>query len=151
MSVKFELLQNFDEKWLENAEKIGNVSWRAGQSLADKMKNNHFADWEAVIVGKSPENELMCFCTISKEDGLLDKTITPFIGYVFVSEAYRGNRLSEKLLTYAETYLKQQDFDLVHVVTGEVGLYEKYGYEKIADCKTVHGNSESLYKKVLEK
>ncbi len=149
MTLHFEMLQSTDDKWLEMADKIAQVSWRAGQSLADKMRSNHFSDWEVVMVGLAETEEIACFCTISKEDGLLDSTLTPFIGYVFVSENCRGQRVSEKLLTQAESYLKEIGFGEVHVVSGEIGLYEKYGYRALTQSETVHGAVETVFVKEL--
>lgn len=113
------------------------------------MNNLFFSDWERVIVGIS-DDDLASFCTVSKEDGLADSTFTPFIGYVFVGKAYRGKRISEQLLTYAETYLKELGFQSIYIVSGEIGLYEKYGYKKIKDCMTVHGFAENLFEKKLD-
>lgn len=113
------------------------------------MRLNHFSDWEVVIVGLSEKGELVSFCTVSKEDGLLNSTLTPFIGYVFVSEVWRGQRVSERLLTQAESYLKENGFSDVHVVSGEVGLYEKYGYRALSQSETVHGGVETVFVKTL--
>lgn len=149
MQISFELLQPNAEKWINEANSIENVSWRAGKHLSEKMKSNQFTDWESVIIGKTVETDLACFCTVSKEDGLLDNKATPFIAYVFVSENYRGHRLSEKLLEYAENYLKNQNFKSVYIVSGEIGLYEKYGYKKIENCETIYGDVETLFNKKL--
>lgn len=129
MAITFKALDETSEDWNKYAKKISEVSWRAGTSLAEKMNNRFFSDWERVIVGISGD-ELACFCTVSKEDGLTDNSFTPFIGYVFVGETYRGKRVSEQLLSYTETYLKELGFQSIYIVSGEIGLYEKYGYKK---------------------
>ncbi|MDT2831490.1 GNAT family N-acetyltransferase [Vagococcus carniphilus] len=113
------------------------------------MNNHFFSDWERVIVGIS-DDDLACFCTVSKEDGLTDNTFTPFIVYVFVGETYRGKRVSQQLLSYAETYLKELEFQSIYIVSGEIGLYEKYGYQKIKDCVTIHEFTENLFEKKLD-
>lgn len=148
MFITFKALDETSEDWNKYANKIVKVSWRAGASLAEKMNNHFFSDWERIIVGISGD-ELVCFCTVSKEDGLYDNTFTPFIGYVFVEESYRGKRLSEQLLSYSEAYLKELGFKSIYIVSGEIGLYEKYGYKKIKDCVTIHGFTENLFEKKL--
>jgi predicted acetyltransferase len=40
-------------------------------------------------------------------------------------------------------------FNSVNLVSGEIGLYEKYGYKKIENVTTVHGCEEILFRKVL--
>lgn len=150
MSITFELLDTRSKEWDNVANQISQVSWRAGKSLSEKMISKHFSDWERVIVGRNNEGKLTSFCVVSKKDGLTDNTISPFIAYVFVSEEYRGQRLSEKLLNTAENYLKEQQFKTVFIVSGEVGLYEKYGYKKRRNCTTLHGNVENLFEKHLK-
>ncbi|MFC6346362.1 GNAT family N-acetyltransferase [Vagococcus carniphilus] len=149
MTITFKTLDKTSEDWNKYAKQISQVSWRAGASLAEKMNNRFFSDLEKVIVGIS-DDELSCFCTVSKEDGLTDNTLTPFIGYVFVGETYRGKRVSEQLLSYAEAYLKELGFQSLYIVSGEIGLYEKYGYKKIKDCVTIHGFTENLFEKKLD-
>ncbi|MEG2254543.1 MAG: GNAT family N-acetyltransferase [Vagococcus sp.] len=149
MSISFELLDKNCEDWTTIADQISQVSWRAGEFLADKMYLNDFNDWEKVIVGKNSKGKLTSFCVVSKKDGLIDEFISPFIAYVFVEEAYRGKRLSENLLKVAEGYLRSQNFKTVYIVSGEVGLYEKYGYKKIRNCSTIHGDTENLFEKSL--
>lgn len=149
MTITFKALDETSEDWNKYANKISAVSWRAGASLAEKMNNHFFSDWERVIVGIS-DDDLACFCTVSKEDGLADNTFTPFIGYVFVGEAYRGKRVAEQLLSYAETCLEELGFQSIYIVSGEIGLYEKYGYKKIKDCVTIHGFTENLFEKKLD-
>lgn len=149
MLIIFERLDTNHKDWNNIAEQLSKVDWIAGKSLADKMKNKPFYDWEKVIIAKTNEEELIAFCEVSHDDGLKDKSFTPFIGSVFVIEKYRGNRLSEKLLKQAENYLQTNKFDSVYLVSGEVGLYEKYGYTKLKTCETIYGHIESLFEKKL--
>ena len=94
-----------DELWDIVKKYAENCSWRAGKSLAENMNNNAFTDWERVIIAVDKEN-ICGFCTVAKTDCIPDVVYTPYIGYLFVDEAYRGNRLSEKLIQYAMSYLK---------------------------------------------
>lgn len=150
MSISFELLDASNKEWDNVANQISQVSWRAGKFLSEKMHSNYFTDWERVIVGRSSEGKLTSFCVVSKKDGLTDNRISPFIAYVFVSEEYHGYRLSEELLNIAVNYLKEQQFKVAFIVSGEIGLYEKYGYKKLKNCTTIHGDIENLFEKYLK-
>ncbi|MFZ6624184.1 GNAT family N-acetyltransferase [Vagococcus fluvialis] len=150
MSISFELLDANNKEWNNVANQISQVSWRAGKSLSEKMHSNYFTDWERVIVGRNNEGKLTSFCVVSKKDGLTDNTISPFIAYVFVSEEYHGYRLSEELLNIAVNYLKEQQFKVAFIVSGEIGLYEKYGYKKLKNRTTIHGDIENLFEKHLK-
>lgn len=150
MSISFELLDASNKEWDNVANQISQVTWRAGKSLSEKMHSNYFTDWERVIVGRSSEGKLTSFCVVSKKDGLTDNRISPFIAYVFVSEEYHGYRLSEELLNIVVNYLKEQQFKVAFIVSGEIGLYEKYGYKKLKNRTTIHGDIENLFEKHLK-
>ena len=72
---------------------------------------------------------------------------TPFIGFVFVDEPYRGNRLSELMIQSAVLYARELGYEKVYILSGEIGLYEKYGFEKLGDYKTIFGSIDQLFVK----
>ena len=49
-----------------------------------------------------------------------------FDRFLFVAEKYRGNRLSEQMVNAACNVAKEQGFSAIYLISGEVGLYEKY-------------------------
>lgn len=104
----------------------------------------YFNDWERVIV--AVDNEKICgYCTVSKTDCIPDVDYTPYIGYMFVDEEYRGNRLSQKLIQYAIDYMKNVGYDKVYIVSDHENLYEKYGF-RVIDRKTAPwGSEEKIY------
>ncbi len=115
-----------------------------GNSLANAMDKDLFTEWERVIIAL--DNQKICgYCTVAKTDCIPDVCYTPYIGYMFVGEEYRGNRLSQKLIQYSMDYLKSIGFDKVHIVSDHENLYEKYGFEVI-DYKTAPwGSVEKIY------
>ena len=54
--------------------------------------------------------------------------VYPWISTLFVSEEYRGRRISETLIGFANAYTKEIGFERTYIPTGHIGLYEKYGY-----------------------
>ena len=77
------------------------------------MDNNEFSDWERVVV--AADNEKICgYCTVSKTDCIPDAGYTPYIGFIFVGEEYRGNRLSQQLIGYAIDYIKNIGYSSVY-------------------------------------
>ena len=74
---------------------------------------------------------------------------TPFIGFMFVDEKCRGQRVSEKLIEVASEYAKTIGYETIYIMSGEVGLYEKYGFEKISDEETIYGTVDQLFQKRL--
>ena len=129
-SYEFRIITNKEELWNKVADFAQNCSWKAGKSLAQKILESKFEEWERVIVAIENEN-IAGFCSFTKKDSIEDMVYTPYIGYMFVSELYRGERLSEGLIRVAINYAKKIGFNEVYIVSGEIGLYEKYGFVKI--------------------
>ena len=131
--------------WEKTAEFAQNCSWKAGQFLAERMRKYDFRDWERVIIAADHE-QIAGFCTLTEKDELPDDaSFSPFIGFVFVGEPYRGNRLSGQMIRAALGYAKEIGYPSVYIVSGEQGLYEKYGFEKIGDYETIYGTTEQLF------
>ena len=60
-----------------------------------------------------------------------------------------GHRLSGKLINAACGIAKEQGFSNVYIMSGEVGLYEKYGFEKLGDYATIYGTTDQLLAKKI--
>jgi len=132
------------EMWSAVMDFAGKCSWRAGKALAHSMESNIFSDWERVIAAM--DNGRPCgFCTVTKTDCIPDAGYTPYIGFIFVDEEYRGNRLSAQMIECAESYLESVGFDRVYLVSDHVGLYEKYGFEVIDRKMAPWGSEEKIY------
>ena len=133
--------------WDETISLAARCSWKAGPYLAEKMKNNEFAEWERVLVA-CVDGKAVGFCTLAEKDELPQRyEFTPFIGFVFVDEQYRGKRLSELMLESATSYACELGYKKVYIMSGEIGLYEKYGFKKLGDYETVYGSVDQLFVK----
>ena len=135
--------------WDDTIEFAKNCSWRAGAYLAQKMEVNDFDENEHVIVAICDGN-IAAFCTYANKDELPPEyEFTPFVGFVFVDEKYRGNRLSEKLIQSACDLARKQGFLKMYIMSGEIGLYEKYGFIKMGDYETIYNSVDQLFYKDL--
>ena len=142
--MNFKTITSSDEMWSRVRNYAEGCSWKAGKSLANDMDNNVFEDWERVIVAF--DNEKICgYCTVAKTDCIPNVCYTPYIGYMFVGEEYRGNRLSQNMIQYAMDYLKTVGFDKVHIVSDHENLYEKYGFHIIDRQIAPWGSEEKIY------
>lgn len=136
-----------DKLWQVVTEYAQECSWRAGANLAKQMKECLFSDWERVFVALDGD-QIAGYCTLAKIDCIPNISYTPYIGYVFVGEQYRGNRLSEKLILSALAYAKELGLDKVYLVSDHVDLYEKYGFVKIDEKEAPWGAMETIYMKL---
>lgn len=146
--MNIRLITLHDEAWDPVIKYAENCSWRAGKSLADLMRNDGFTDWERVVAAFDADS-ICGFCTITKTDCIPDVAYTPYIGYVFVAEACRGQRLSERMIRCAMQYLKSQGFGRVYLVSDHVNLYEKYGFHVIDRKTAPWGAEEKIYMQEL--
>lgn len=133
--------------WDETITLAKNCSWKAGPFLAKIMKVNAFKEWERVIVA-CVNKKVVGFCTFMEKDELPSEyDFTPFIGFVFVREENRGKRLSEQLINDAMEYAADLGKKEVYIMSGEVDLYEKFGFKKLGDYKTIYGSTDQLFVK----
>lgn len=131
--------------WNETISFAENCSWRAGAHLAERMKQNRFLDWERVFVAYDDER-IVGYCTFAEKDELPETyEFSPFIGFVFVDEKYRGKRISEILIKGVIEYAGELGYDDIYIMSGEQGLYEKYGFEKLGNYKTIYDSVEQLF------
>lgn len=143
--IKIEVMKYGHSLWSDTIEFAKNCSWRAGVYLANKMSNNEFEENERVLVGLI-DDKIAGFCTFANKDELPTKyEFTPFVGFMFVDEKYRGNRLSEKLIESACDLAKKLGYTKMYIMSGEIGLYEKYGFVKIGDYRTIYESVDQLF------
>ena len=142
--MNFRTITSSDELWCKVRNYAESCSWRAGKTLASAMDHHEFSDWERVMV--AVDHEKICgYCAVSKTDCILDVDYTPYIGFVFVGEEYRGNRLSQQLIEYAIDYIKNIGYNRAYIVSGHENLYEKYGFRVIDRKISPWGSEEKIY------
>ncbi len=135
--------------WERVAAFAEKCSWRAGPYLAKMMRKNEFLPWERVAAA-CEDGRVSGFCTFTEKDELPEKYgYAPFIGFVFVEEGSRGRRISEKMIACVSAYAKTLGYEAVYLMSGERGLYEKYGFEKLGEFETVWGTTDQLFRKRL--
>ena len=139
------VMDSTHEKWESAALFAENCSWGAGKTLARLMRSGEFKPWERVFAAF--ENESFAgFCTLTEKDELDPKYLhTPLIGFVFVEKQYRGYRLSQRLIEKAIEYAASCGYDKVYLMSGEKGLYEKYGFRYIGDFDLIYGGADGLF------
>lgn len=143
--IKVYLMTDEHKYWEKTISFAEKCSWKAGTFLARKMQKNEFQEWERVCI-VCVNGEVAGFSTFTEKDELLEQySFTPFIGFVFVDEKYRGQRLSEKMIQSIISYAKELEYEKIYIMSGEIGLYEKYGFVKIGDYETIYGTVGQLF------
>ena len=131
-------------------EFVKTCSWNdAKEHIAWMIENWVFTDWESMFVAVCDET-IVGFCSIMKTDYYPLPEIYPWISCVYVEDEYRGNRISEKLISFANQYAKECGFKKTYIPTEYVGLYEKYGYCYVKDVINYGGGVDRLLEKSIE-
>jgi len=142
--VDVETHQEIRNKFIQYLDK---VPWRAGPYLGNMIRNHYQKGYDrtyALFV----DNQLSGFCNLTSEDCIVSQ-YEPWIGFVYVDEKNQGHRLSETLINHCIEYAKQINFDYIYLASNEVGLYEKYGFEKVEVALNKFGESEQIFRKSI--
>lgn len=143
--IEIHLMTKEHKYWKETISLAESCSWKAGTFLAKKMQENEFKEWERVCA-VCVNGNVAGFSTFTKKDELSGQYgFTPFIGFVFVDGQYRGKRLSEIMIQSIISYAKELGYKKVYIMSGEIGLYEKYGFIKLGDYETIYGSIDQLF------
>ena len=51
------------------------------------------------------------------------------------------------MLKSAASYARELGYQKVYIMSGEIGLYEKYGFIKLGDYETIYGTIDQLFVK----
>ena len=149
MSVKISVMTYGHPLWDKTISFVENCSWKAGYNLAKMMRNKEFSEAERVFIAIEGD-KIIGYCTFAMKDELPDDAeYTPFVGFVFVDEESRGKRVSERMINAASDYARSIGYEKIYIMSGEQGLYEKYGFVKKGDFKTRYGTEDQLFQKTL--
>ena len=102
-------LVHSDTWWYSVADYAQNCSWSAGKNLAKEMRERKFLDWERVFVALDNET-IAGYCTFAEKDCIPNVPYTPYIGYMFVGEAWTCPRMEDKKLSHMTTKYLNGDF-----------------------------------------
>ncbi len=128
---------------------VENFSWEEVKDhMLGELRAWTFTDWETPFVAIVNE-QIVGTTYIRKKDYYPLPEIYPWVSGVFVSEDYRGHRISEKLIAFANEYAKASGFDKTYIPSIHIGLYERYGYRYLRDIVNYGGGTDRLYVKEI--
>lgn len=129
---------------------VENFSWEdVKEHISGILRTWAFTDWEtpfAAIVN----HQIVGMIFVMKTDYYPLPEIYPWVSGIFVAEDYRGHRISEKLIGFANAYAKENGFDRTYIPSEHVGLYEKYGYYYLKDIVNYGNGKDRLYVKEIK-
>ena len=128
---------------------VQNFSWLEVKAhTVNQLENWSFEDWETPFAAIA-DGQIVAMATIMKTDYYPLPDLYPWISTIFVDERCRGNKISGKLIDFANSYAAQLGFSRTYIPSEHVGLYEKYGYRYVKDIVNYGGDTDRLYAKEI--
>ena len=128
---------------------VENCSWyEAREHIAANIRNWVYKDWEKMFIAVC-NGKIVGMTSFMKTDYYPLPDIFPWISGVFVSEEYRGRRISGEMIGFANQYAKAIGFHRTYIPSEFFGLYEKYGYTYVKDIVNYGGGTDHLFVKEL--
>ena len=128
---------------------VENFSWEeVKEHTLQVLRNWEFCEWETMFVALI-DNQIVGMASIAKTDYYPLPDIYPWVSSIFVTEEYRGHRISERLIEAANQYAKSLGFTETYIPSEHIGLYEKYGYRYVKDTVNYGNGIDRLYVKQL--
>ena len=130
-------------------EFVKSFSWEEVKDHTVRViKEWEFEEWETPFVAMA-DGRIVGMVTLMKTDYYPLPEIYPWVSTLFVSEEYRGNRISKRLIDFANEYANSLGFDTTYIPSEHTGLYEKYGYSYLKDITNYGGGTDRLYAKEI--
>jgi len=120
-------------------DQMKECDWQAGRHLYEKLLLKQL---DGLVLCLMDEERLAGFCTYVDCDEI-ECDEKPWLGYVYVFPAYRGQRSLSLLINEAIRMTKGKH---IYVSSDEKGLYEKYGFYHMEERKTIKGKMTGVYR-----
>ncbi|MGN1343079.1 MAG: GNAT family N-acetyltransferase, partial [Traorella sp.] len=95
------------------------------------------------------QDQLISYCTYAPFDDIQPTDLTPWIGFVYTFEKYRGHHYAGLLIEYVESLAMIMQKKAIYISTNHIGLYEKYGYTFFRIEKDINHHDSRIYRKIL--
>lgn len=132
--------------WLAEIKKS---DWRASSTLVGFLENGTFFEnlGDGVLLLLTDGDKLVSFVTFAQRDCIDDKSLSPWIGFVYTFPEYRGHRYAGRIIARCEALAKEHDVKNIYICTDHIGLYEKYGYTYMENRVDIYGDDSRIYVK----
>lgn len=128
---------------------VATFSWEEVKAhTLQSLRNWDFTDWETMFAAMA-DGQIVGMASIAKTDYYPLPELFPWVSSLFVTEGWRGHRISEKLIDFANAYARENGFDRTYIPSEHIGLYEKYGYRYVKDIVNYGNGTDRLYVKDL--
>ncbi len=134
--------------WLSEIKKS---DWGATPTLVGFLENGTFFEMlgDGVLLLLTDGDKLVSFLTFARNDCIDDKSLYPWIGFVFTFPEYRGHRYAGRLIERCEEIAREHNVKNIYICTDHIGLYEKYGFSYLENRVDIYGEDSRIYIKKI--
>ncbi|WP_188690963.1 GNAT family N-acetyltransferase [Bowmanella pacifica] len=75
----------------------------------------------------------------------------PWLACLFIEESERGQRLSQGIFVHAAKQAGAMGFEQLYLTTDHQGLYEKFGWQRLADGYSLFGAKTRIYQHSVDR
>lgn len=147
-----EIINYFEsENKLHWLAEIKASDWGAAPVLAGFLESGTFFEklGDGVLLMLTDGDKLVSYMTFSFQDCVDDKSLYPWIGFVFTAPEYRGHRYAGRLIERCEELARERNVKNIYICTDHIGLYEKYGYSYLENRVDIYGEDSRIYIKSI--
>lgn len=112
-------------------EFLKNNEWSGSNNLYKLLNENNFYAADSIneiYIMLNENEELVSYGALLEQDDVLDPSLRPWIGFVYVKPEFRGNRYSQKIINHMLKIADDLGEEKVYLHTEHLDLYEKYGF-----------------------
>jgi len=148
--LKILRLKYQDEFWPETAALAKSCSFQgSGAFLSACMTDNDFGENDRVFTVVADQSPI-AFCTFTMEQLDGDCPHSPWLDFLFVSEAYRNRGIAGLLVAEVCRYAKEIGFTEIHLVTvSHAEMYAKMGFTFLDEHATCGCDSASVLRRKI--
>lgn len=136
----------------EYITQIDGFDWSAAKFLAQTLREGKLSQtlggWAKLYL-LTDNGTVVSFVTLSCQDCVNDKSLTPWLGFLFTKEEYRNHGYAKQVVDFALQKAKEMGYGKAYLATDHVGLYEKYGFKYVETRTDVYNEESRIYVKNL--
>lgn len=115
-------------------DQIAAVDWRAGEHLANRIRQHDLDTNDVVVVMADDNNKLVGFVGLTERDIVDDVDFGSFLSTMYIVPEHRGKGFSFQLTSCILEIAKKQGRDKLYIVTQQEGLYEHHDFQQISEA-----------------
>ncbi|HPX45130.1 MAG TPA: GNAT family N-acetyltransferase [Bacteroidales bacterium] len=144
------IVDYYDGDLKESALKqLKKCKWTLSEILVKLIETDSFyqklGNESKLLLLLDKDDNIISFLTLSERYIVDDASLTPWIGFVYTFEKYRGHRYSGILIEKACEIAKEKGHKKIYIATEHKGFYENFGFNYLENKNTIYNTDARIY------